>query len=151
MTQVAPALNHLIANEHGETEIYNNMELDWSIQNSPQITQNLLEFGIKGLFFPRGKGEVQPPVTAPVMPYHDSAEPAKLQAYVSNYLLDSLASSYLETSGFHVWTPHTDVPAKFPFQLNTQDMDCFFPGLAKKYGVNKTIDVEYNLDSMTNF
>ena len=85
------------------------------------------------------------------MPYHDASEPAKLQAYVSNYLLDSLATSYLETSGFHVWTKHTAVPPAFPFQLNTQDMDCFFPGLAAKYGVNKTIDVEYNLDALKNF
>ena len=95
------------------------MDLDWSIQNSPQVTAGMLEFGIKGLFFPKGKGEVSPPVTAPVMPYHDTTEPAKLQAYVSNYLLDSLATSYLETSGFHVWTKHTAVPPSFPFQLNT--------------------------------
>jgi len=83
------------------------MELDWSIQNSPQIDQNLLEFGIKGLFFPKSKGEVAPPVNAPVMPYHDASASSKLQAYVSNYLLDSLATSYLETSGYHFWTKHT--------------------------------------------
>jgi len=83
------------------------MELDWSIQDSPIIGQNLIEFGIKGLFFPKSKGEVAPPVTAPVMPYHDTSSSSKLQAYVSNYLLDSLASSFLETSGFHVWTKHT--------------------------------------------
>lgn len=34
---VPPALNQLIADQKGETEIYNHMDLDWSIDAVPSI------------------------------------------------------------------------------------------------------------------
>jgi len=30
-------------------------------------------------------------------------------------------------------------------------MDCFFPGLAVKYGDDLPVDVEYNIDALKNF
>lgn len=67
---VPQAVNALIKNEKGVTEIYNGMMLDWSVLEKPIIEGGLLKFGIKGLFFPKGKGEIEPPVPAVWMPYY---------------------------------------------------------------------------------
>jgi len=45
------ALDDLIKEQNGESEIYHNMELDWSLPYAPKVTDKDLEFGIKGLFF----------------------------------------------------------------------------------------------------
>jgi len=70
---VPPALNSLIADQKGETEIYNNMDLDWSINSQPVINSQTLSFGIKGLFFPEKQGEVEPAVAVPAMPFKDAS------------------------------------------------------------------------------
>ena len=71
------------------------MDLDWSIASVPKVDQLQLSGGIKGLLFPESKGEVEPPVPAPIMPLHDDKSPAKFQAFVSAYVADSLAYSFL--------------------------------------------------------
>ena len=153
--EVPPALNGLIADQKGETEIYQGLDLDWSIRSAPLIQlvggKELLSFGIKGLFFAEGKGEIEPAgVTAPVMPYHDTTSTSKLQAFVSNYLADSLGAAYLETSGFNFWTNYTMIPQDFPVQLDTDFLDIFFPGMLAHYGTGKMIDVEYNIQALRN-
>ena len=119
------------------------MDLDWSISHVPMINSNNLELGIKGLFFPEKQGEVAPPVTPPVMPYKNAADSAQLQAFVSDYLLDSLAYSYFQTNNFSIWTYHDIVPKSSPIQLNTTVLDLVFPGLLAKYGPNRYVDVEF--------
>jgi len=52
LTEVSPALNTLIASQKGESEIWDGLSLDWSIVSAPQLSQTLLQLGIKGLFFP---------------------------------------------------------------------------------------------------
>jgi len=104
--------------------------------NSPQINSQYLMFGIKGLFFPDGKGEVAPSVTPPVMPSHNPSHPAKVQAFVSNYLADSLGYTFVRTIGINFWLDHKLIPASSPFKLNTSSMDVLFPGIAAKYGNN---------------
>jgi len=74
---VPPAINKLIASQKGYSNIYNHMDLDWSISSAPKINAQTLEFGIKGLFFPENQGEVAPSVTVPVMPYKNTADKAK--------------------------------------------------------------------------
>ena len=76
-TLVAPALNKLVADQKGFTELYRHMDLDWSIKSAPTVDQEQLSFGIKGLLFPEDQGEVEPPTPAPVMPLHDGSNPAK--------------------------------------------------------------------------
>jgi len=70
---VPPALNDLIAQQKGETMIYNHMDLDWSIDSVPTINSKELSLGIKGLFFPESQGEVAPSVTVPKMPFNDAS------------------------------------------------------------------------------
>ncbi len=60
-----------MADQLGYTEIYKGISLDWSLENSPKITDIALEFGIKGLIFNTNQGEIEPSVIPPVMPMHD--------------------------------------------------------------------------------
>jgi hypothetical protein len=77
-TAVPVAVNKLIASQKGYSNIYNHMDLDWSINSAPKINAQNLEFGIKGLFFPENEGEVNPSgVTPPVMPYKHTADKAQ--------------------------------------------------------------------------
>jgi len=68
----------LIASQKGCSEIWEGLALDWSVMAAPTLTKTDLEFGIKGLFYPNNHDEVEPPVTAPVMPYHDDSNTSKV-------------------------------------------------------------------------
>ena len=148
---VAPELNKLISSQHGFTELYHGMDLDWSIASVPKVDQLQLSGGIKGLLFPESKGEVEPPVPAPVMPLHDDKSPAKFQAFVSAYVADSLAYSFLQTNKFDIWTNSSAAPKGFPITLSTSGLDYFFPGLSTHYGADLPVDIEYRLESLRNF
>ena len=76
-SQLPPSINKALAKQQGESEIYKGMELDWSLPTKPIVTPSSLEFGIKGLFFPKDQGEIEPVEQPPAMPYHDNASPAK--------------------------------------------------------------------------
>ena len=78
LDQIPTMLDAKIAESKGETELYTNMDLDWSIQQTPNITPELLNLSIKGLFFPKDKGEVDTITGPPVMPMHKLTEKAKL-------------------------------------------------------------------------
>ena len=75
---LAGALNDLVAEQKGYSNVWNQMDLDWSIPSVPQVGQDYLEFGIKGLLFPESEGEVAPPVTPPIMPYNSGSNTQKL-------------------------------------------------------------------------
>lgn len=49
--------------------------------------------------FDKSNGEIEPEVTAPVMPYHDNSEASQLQLQVSSYFADSLFASALSLFG----------------------------------------------------
>lgn len=55
-----PEVNKILAQQQGVTEIYKGIDLDWSLPITPIINSEALEFGIKGLFFNKDKGEVEP-------------------------------------------------------------------------------------------
>lgn len=72
------ALNKVISDQHGSSELYHNMELDWSVPYAPQVTDKLLSFGIKGLFFQKGVAPIEPEALPPKeMPLHDDASASK--------------------------------------------------------------------------
>lgn len=85
------------------------------------------------------------------MPLHDDKAPAKFQAYVSNYLADSLGSAFLKTVPIHLWTHSGDVPASVPITLTTSGLNMFFPGLEAHYGKDLPIDIEYRVENIGNF
>lgn len=89
------------------------------------------------------------------MPFKDTTEASKIQAFISDYLLDSLTSSIfkatnLTESAKYVIT-HTMVPAGHPLELNTTSLDLFFPGMVAKYGNDKFVDIQLDIKSLNNF
>jgi len=143
--QVPPQLNKIVAEQQGFTEVYKGLDLDWSLPAAPKITASLLQFGIKGLLYPKNESEVEPPVSPPEMPLHDDQSPSKFQFFLSNYVVDSMFYSFLRVHEIHFWTKSTAVPKTFPIQLDTTSLNFFFPGLKKHYGIDLPVDVEYKL------
>jgi hypothetical protein len=150
-SELPKSVNAMLSKSQGVSEVFDGLDLDWSMPTTPAINAQELEFGLKGLFFPKDKGEVEPADQPPVMPYHDASIPSEFQVYISNYLLDSLATSYLTEKGFSFWTKSKDVPASFPIQLTTTGLNGFFPGLEAFYGPNLPVDVQYSLESLKGF
>jgi len=143
--QVPPQLNKIVAEQQGFTEVYKGLDLDWSLPAAPKITTSLLQFGIKGLLYPKNESEVEPPVSPPEMPLHDDQSPSKFQFFLSNYVVDSIFYSFLRVHEIHFWTKSTAVPKTFPIQLDTTSLNFFFPGLKKHYGIDLPVDIEYKL------
>jgi len=118
--QLCPQINNAIAAQHGESVVYQDLGLDWSIAHSAtmDVKSQVFAIGINGLFFDNKTGEVAPPVSAPVMPFKDTAVSGKIQAFISDYLLDSLTSSVFKatnlTESAKYIVPHTMVPAGHP-------------------------------------
>ena len=92
-----PQINAVMANAKGVSEIYPKSDLDWSLAKTPIINSKSLEFGVKGLIFPRGQPEVEPQVQPPVMPYHDDTIKSEFQLFLSNYVVDSAAATFMQT------------------------------------------------------
>ena len=68
--------------------------------------------------------------------------------YISNFVLETAAVTYLDTYGIHFWVNSDQVPADSPIKLTTTGLNLFFPGLVDKYGANMPMDVEFNVDSL---
>jgi len=92
-----------------------------------------------------------PDATPPVMPYIDSNNPSKVQAYVSNFLADSLGHTWCETIGINTWFNSDIIPSSSPIQLNTKSLDIFFPGLAAKYGNDSLVDLHLTITDLHDF
>jgi len=140
----------IISNE-GEAAVYTGIDFDYSLSSAPIINASVFEMSAKGLFFATAKGELEPAgVVAPAMPAHDGAEAAGLmQAFISDYTLDSLVSAFLVTNPYAFWIKSTDVPAASPFKLDTTDLSIFFPGLSTKYGAGLPMLMELNIRDMS--
>jgi len=149
--ELPKALNGIVAQQKGYSEIYNGLDLDWSIPSTPTVTDKALAFGIKGLFFPKGQAEVEPSVQPPAVPMADAGSSSKFQCFISNYLADSLGASYLQTNEVHFWTRPKDMPKSSPVQLDTTSLGNFFPGMEAHYGAGKPVDIEYKLERLGNF
>jgi len=69
---------------------------------------------IKGLLFPKNESEVEPSIQPVVMPDHDDTSAAKLQVFLSSYVVNSIFYTYLQVEEVHFWTKPSDVPSSFP-------------------------------------
>jgi len=124
------SVNAMIAELTGANELYKGVDLDWSMKNAVGLQNNLFSFGIKALFFPDSKGEVDPAVPTPAMPTKDAKAPSKVQLFASDNMLDSLASTVFATqdvSKYGQWVNHTMIPAGHPLQMDTTTIGLFFP------------------------
>lgn len=109
----------------------------------------------RGTFFPESSFDLNPPTIVPP-PVGDYVE--NLTAFdqhtigvVSDYTIDSLASSFVQTSPYDFWIQNTDVPSASPFKLDTTDMTIFFPGLSTHYGIGLPMSMKLNIKAMGNF
>lgn len=101
--QLPAFVNQLIADQHGATELYNGIMLDWTVPSAPVITDKSVMGATRGLFFPQGQTQDEPMVEAPEMPFFDSQIPSKVQYFLSNYLADSGAATLLKEVGLNIW------------------------------------------------
>jgi len=89
------------------------------------------------------------------MPFKDASSSAKIQVFVSDYLLDSLTDALFRgtnvTDSIKFVVPHTMVPAGHPLELNTTALDLLFPGMAAKYGKDRYVDVQLDVKALDNF
>jgi hypothetical protein len=69
---------------------------------------------IKGLLFPKNESEVEPSIQPVVMPVVFDTSAAKLQVFLSSYVVDSIFYTYLQVMQVHFWTKPSDVPSSFP-------------------------------------
>jgi len=110
--------------------------------------------GIKGLFFNNKTGEANPPAPAPVMPFKDASEPGKIQAYVSDYLLDSLTDSIFKATNISESAKfvvnHNMVPPGHPLELNTTAFELLFPKIATVYARDRPVDVQLAIRGLRN-
>lgn len=149
--ELPPAINKVMAEQKGITEIYPDLMVNWALPAAPKVTAKSLEFQFKGNFFPKNESQFEPSVKPPVLPLHDDANTDQFQFFLSNYILESLFYSYLEVDQVHFWTKSTDIPSSFFIQLDTTSLNMFFPGMEKYYGPGLPVDIEYKLEDLENF
>jgi len=91
-------------------------------------------------------------VVPPAMPIKDSnVDGSLVQGWVSDYTIDSLASSFVKTSPYDFWIQPASVPASSPFKLDTTDLSIFFPGISTKYGIGLPMSMKININKMGGF
>jgi len=147
---LGPELSNITASTNGETDLWEDISLDWSMVSAPQLNDYDFSLGVRGLFYPNGSTPIEPNATAPVMPYRDNLNEDKVQVFLSTYTMNSLASTFLNTTGFSLLITNDILPPTVPIQLNTKFLDVFLPGLAAKYGNDSLVDLRLNLTSLNN-
>ena len=101
--------------------------------------------------FDKRRGEEEPTITIPDMPYYDSNQPELYQAFVSAYSIDGFFGSLIETIGIHGWVNSTMIPSSIPLGLTTDTVDIILPGIKGHYGSGLPVDVRFNVTALGNF
>lgn len=98
-------------------------------------------FGINGTFFNRDKGyNIPPNLKEPKMPLHDPNIPSKLQMFLSNYLLETFAATFLEKKPFVYELKYSKLNNKIaPFTSTT--FEAVFPFLTSRFGKHIPMDL----------
>lgn len=146
-----PALvNGLLNSTNGTVSLYEGLDLDISIPYVPIVNSRNIEIGMKGLFFSENAGELdkdEPPAMPKTDPYHKS----ELQLFLSTYMINSLTSALLETQKIDITLDGSVVPASLPVKLTTTYLEEVFPGLVEKYGADRPMKIQLELDRLGDF
>ena len=97
------------------------------------------------------RGEEEPDIAIPDMPYYDSNRSELYQAYVSAYSIDGFFSSLVETIGVNGWANNTMIPEEVPVGLTTTTLNVLLPGISHHYGADLPVDIFFNVTSLGNF
>ena len=139
------------------TSPYASVTMDYQLDDDFKILTERMMFGINGTFFNRDKGyNIPKGLKEPKMPLYDPKIPAKLQLFLSNYLLETFAATFLEKKPFvyelKAWKLNNRVA---PFTTTT--FEAVFPFLTSRFGkaipmdlimkIKKVYDVECFADN----
>lgn len=142
--------NSIMTKLDGYFPLTQNWIADWETPYPAVITDTMFAIGCKGLMFDKRRGEEEPTIAVPVMPYYDSSKPDKYQAYVSAYSIDGFFNSFIEVFGINGWVNSTSVPSEIPVKLNTDTVNILLPGMSKHYGT-APVDIRFNVTSLGGF
>lgn len=136
----------LLANDAYIPTPLTNWVWDWESASAAEISPTVLQLGVKGLMEDKS-APVIPTQTIPTMPYKDTAEAAKLQAYVSTWAIDGFFASGLQVYPLAVWYNSTDTSGP---KLLTDELSVIMPGIVDAYGTGVPVNVNANFTAITN-
>lgn len=116
--------------------------LDWESPSAAIVTASTWNIASKGLMFKHSEGEIYPNVTIPAMPYKDISKPAQVQAFASDWTLDSFFQSGLAISPIGGWYNSTETNGTW--SLTTDSVSAILPGIVDYYGT-QPVDIKFNL------
>ena len=93
-------------------------------------------------------GESEWSTDFPDMLYKDTAQPAQLQAFVSDESMDSLLGSWLEEGQIAGWVRGDELPA---VNLTCSLVDILLPGISSVYGADSIVDIYFDTKSLSGF
>ena len=121
---------------------------DWESPIAANVTATAYEFNVKGLLFDNRTNETDPAGVAPPagMPAKDMANPAKLQGFLSTYMLDSAFDAGLSVyNNASIWVNSSDVSDHGVYPFNTSNVEELLPGIESYYGPNVPVNIRLNL------
>jgi hypothetical protein len=123
---------------------YHNLTIDYQLDDDFKIFNNRMVFGINGTFFNRDKGYKAPNIKQAIMPMYDPNIPGKFQLFISNYLLESIFTAFLEKTPFvHRMRGHDFFNSVANFTTTT--FEGVFPFLTKNFGKYVPADLVINV------
>lgn len=119
---------------------------DWESASAAEVSPTVLQLGVKGLMEDKTNPYI-PSIAIPTMPYKDTDEPAKLQAYVSTWAIDGFFASGLQVYPLSVWYNSTDTSGP---KLVTDELNAIMPGISDAYGKAVPVNVNANFTAISN-
>ena len=121
----------------GETPL----AVNYSLSTPPKVTDQYLQINSLGLFLNKDKPELNPPIPAPKELPDFNPDSKDIQSFVSDYTINSAFYSAFTAGLLQANITSESVPSISPIQLTTSSLDNIIPGLVKKYGKNKKVDL----------
>jgi hypothetical protein len=123
------------------------LTLDCQLDNDIRVTSKYIEFGINGTFFNRDKGFKNPEgIPEPLdMPTRLSFVDSKLQIFISNWMLDSLARAYFEKNDFYYMMVAEEWQDLDPTPINSDTLEAIFPFLTSRFGRKVPCDLKFGV------
>jgi len=156
LTTIIPQVTNkaLIDNDGYADFTFTNLWWDWESPIAANVTETNWQFNVKGLFFDNRTGEINPTGVVPPanMPAKDEANPAKLQMFLSTYVLDSAFYSGLSVYDQYatIWVNSSDVSDSGLYPFNTSNVDELLGGIESYYGPNVPVNMKLNLKKIDN-
>jgi hypothetical protein len=124
-------------------------EVRFDLATTPTIDANYISVQTLGSVVPVANPGQVAPYAVPTIPAFDDSEPSFVQLILSDYTFDSAAYTYWKAGRLQNIITQSEIPASFPFQLNTSSLSILAPGLAAKYPTAVPIQIFATADPLT--